>query len=603
MIKIPSDQNKLWRQSNLTDVYNPFSSENLYATYNCDLTENEGRLRLGKRLVLNTTTSDVVEMTSHPAAFAVYNNAKWAISGANGTGYVLSQSSSYPSASTFSKVTGVNTPSTVDSLMSDMLVSNDQLYVTTTSNSVYFFNGAWGTPFAVGTSDTGSTHMLCSYAGRTYMSKLSSLILSWDSANTVATSGLYTLQLGNSTSNQITWMRASSNRIWIGTINLLGGKGYVYEWDGASSIVTKSYRLEAQGALACVIKDDIPYIMDTNGNLLVWNGGTFRKIAGLNRTSNQLLYSTGRGINGRWIHPNGMSIIKGKINILIDGRSSDSTYSSVITIPSGIWEYDENHGLYHKHSIGISTSSGTITDYGQIKIGGSDNGSSGAGALAELNILTFVAGRNGTFLAGFSYFSDATNAMKGAIVYDDSNDTLQKAGYFITAKIESPQVTDNFQKAILKYRKFLNANDKIVLKYRTEDIDPVEADITWTSTTTFTVPNSSVVVSNYWTSGTGNEVEVIQGIGSGKCSHITNAVLTTGTWTVTVDETYTGATGTAKARFTNWIKKGASGGTTFTEFSMGIKSTWVQFKVWGIFTGRDEIEQIQIINSTFKLSA
>ncbi|MFK5284045.1 hypothetical protein ACI3PL_31150, partial [Lacticaseibacillus paracasei] len=75
-------------------------------------------------------------------------------------------------------------------------------------------------------------------------------------------------------------------------------------------------------------------------------------------------------------------------------------------------------------------------------------------------------------------------------------------------------------------------------------------------TTTFTVPNSSIDLTSYWTANTGAEVEITQGLGSVKCAHIINTSLAGGTWTVTVDETFTSATGTSKARFAFWNKMG-----------------------------------------------
>ena len=121
--------------------------------------------------------------------------------------------------------------------------------------------------------------------------------------------------------------------------------------------------------------------------------------------------------------------------------------------------------------------------------------------------------------------------------------------------------------------------------------------------------NSAVVVSNYWTSGTGGEVEITQAVGSGKCSHITNAVNNAGTWTVTVDETYTGATGTAKARFMKWNKlKTIENAESinnqvqqFTEFPIpeyDQNDTFIQFKICFLFKGKNELQGLNIISQT-----
>lgn len=590
MIQIP-DKKKLetWAQPNTSD-----SIPTLWASKGIDLTSNEGKVRLGKKLLLNTDTADVSEITSYPAAFKVFRASKFAIAGASGTGYVFSSGTTYPSAGTFTKVTASNSPSAVDSKYSDMEISNGNLYVTQASNSVAWTTdgSTWSTQFAVGGSDTTSAHMLTSYAGRTYMSKLQSLILSWDSSNTVATSGQYTLQLGNSDSNVITFLRSSSNRIWIGVVNTLGGKGYVYEWDGSSTQVTKSYRLEAQGALSCVIKDDVPYVMDSNGSLLKWNGGTFTEIGRLNRRRNILLYNPLSTSNQRFIHPNGMSIVNGKININIDGRNYDNTSSQEETIPSGVWEYDPAHGLYHKESFGLTKSSSSTTDFGQFKI-------AGAGAISELNLPNNASNRNGTYLVGATYYTDATTTTSG-IFYNDSNDTLQKGGYFDTYKIYSPNITETWQTFFYRFRKLLGSGDKIVVKYRTEEAEPTDITITWStigaSTSTFTTTDANIA--NY---AVGDEVEGIQGTGSGRCSHIVSiSAPSGGTYTVVVDEVYTNATGTAKVRLQKWTKlyTASYGGTEVNFADIALKasatSTFIQFKVFMIFTGRGELDDLSL---------
>ena len=591
MIQIPNKlAQQTWNQPNTSDAL-----PNIWASKNIDLTENEGKIRLGKKLLVNTKTSDVTEITSYPCAFKVINStpSKLAIAGASGTGYAFSVSTAYPSSGTFVKITAANSPSAIDSTKSDMEVSNGNLYVSQASNSIAWTSdgSTWGTQFTAGGSDTG-VHMLTSYSGRTYMSRVQSSIISWDSSNTVATSGQYTLALGTSDANVITFLRSSSNRIWIGVVNTLGGKGYVYDWDGSSTQVTKSYRLEAQGALSCVIKDDVPYVMDSNGTLLVWNGGTFREIGKLNRRKNQLLYNPLSTSNNRFIHPNGMSIVKGKINLLIDGRNYDNGVTEEETIPSGVWEYDTAHGLYHKASFGLTKSSESTTDFGQNRL-------NGVGALSELNIPNNASTRNGTFLAGASYFTDATTTTSG-IFYDDSNDTFQKSGYIDTYKIYSPNVMETWQSLYLRYRKLLSSGDKIVVKYRVEEAEPTEITITWStigaSTSTFTTTDANIA--NF---AVGDEVEGIQGTGSGRCSHIVSiSAPSAGVYTVVVDEVYTGATGTAKIRLQKWIKLGSNiYGDTHPYFNnlqlpMSSTSSWIQFKIFMIFTSRGELEDLNL---------
>lgn len=607
MIQIPKAPNQFslpsWGQENDSDI-----NGTLWASFNIDASENEGRIRVGKRLLLNTGTADdgSIGTTGFPVGFRQFtDNAGRAFWTVMGSFVYRSGSNADILSSAFVKDTNTNTPTDCNSQYSDIEIFNGELFVSRASADVKYLpalGSSWST--ATGLGHGNVTTSFTTYANRLYCGG-GSAIFSMDTSHSVATSSTYTVTIDAGLT--ITCIRASSNRIWILTESTTGGKGYIFEWDGTATQAAKSYRLESSGALACVIKDDIPYVFDTNGNLLVWNGGTFQKLAGLNRKNNKLLYNPLSTTSNRFIHPNGMSIVKGKINILLKGTNydnSDDTVASIEeTIPSGIYEYDETRGLVHKYSFGLTKSNGTITDYGQVKI-------ALPGGLTELNFPSTSTSRNGQFLCGCAYYSDNGSTEIAGIFYDDSKDTLQKAGYFITTKLQAQDpngllsVQNTWQTIYTIYKNLLNSTDKIVVKYRVVDADPVQANITWQSTTTFTVLNSAVVVSNYWTSGTGGEVEIINGIGAGKSSHITNAVNNAGTWTVTVDETYTGATSTATARFQNWKKLSAlvynaatTNGVTYDQAGIGDLTNWVQFKVWMLFTGKNEIERMIIINN------
>jgi hypothetical protein len=119
----------------------------------------------------------------------------------------------------------------------------------------------------------------------------------------------------------------------------------------------------------------------------------------------------------------------------------------------------------------------------------------------------------------------------------------------------------------------------VLFKYRIKEEEPTYATITWTSTSTFTTTTD---VTAYWTSGVGGEVEVIQGTGSGSCTHITSIVNNAGTYTVTLEEAVTGVTGTAKARFQKWIK-------IFPKDTQSTETSWSQFTI-----GSDSTPRIQL---------
>ena len=134
------------------------------------------------------------------------------------------------------------------------------------------------------------------------------------------------------------------------------------------------------------------------------------------------------------------------------------------------------------------------------------------------------------------------------------------------------------------------------MKYRTEEITPIEIDLTWGNSTAFTT-------STDLTSYIGYEVEILNGSGSGLCGHITQAILQDGLYHVVIDNPFTGFTSTAKARVSNWTKmtKEITGQSMdFEELSiigLGAKH-WIQFKIWMLNKGDDELNEIVIINNT-----
>jgi len=598
-ITIPNPQTKTIVQSNISDVLGSMQN-----SFNIDLQENYGKIRAGKRLIAQTDDSLVTASMYCPIAFAYFKVSSSEriyslVGNETSTGYTCYQTGLNNNAN---QDTSTNAPANIYG-GSDMLVaSNGYMYVTGL-DKLYEHDGTnWNATTRSLSSSTNQVHMMTNFNSRIYVTDLGSLISSCAASGTMGTivsSGQYSLQLGNTETNYITWLRASASRIWIGTVNRAGGKGRIYSWDGSSSTPTASYRLESSGALACVIKDDVPYVVDTNGDLLVFNGGGFQKLTGFYRKNRKTkLISPTISRNRRFIHPNGMSVIDGKINILINNLNNDYTGTIEETIHSGVYEYTPENGLVHKHALTLTRSDQTIKDYGQIRV-------KQVGALSEITIPDSpTSTTNGSFLAGARIYTDATTEA-GYIFYDDTNDTLEKYGYMITPQIESSQLTDTWQKIYVKHKKLINSSDRVYIKSRTEEDAGVEGTITWTSTTSFTVLNSAVVVSDYWTSGTGNEIEITQGIGGGKTAHITNAVNNAGTWTVTVDETFTSATGTAKARFMKWNKLGVIDNQVlqFKEFPLppiDQNDTFIQFKICFLFKGKNEIQSLNIISKTNK---
>lgn len=132
----------------------------------------------------------------------------------------------------------------------------------------------------------------------------------------------------------------------------------------------------------------------------------------------------------------------------------------------------------------------------------------------------------------------------------------ESRGYFITPKITSQNITDKFNLVTLKFSPMQSELDKIILKYRTVDdmretIDLANWTGTWTSTTTFTSTETNLANTSI-----GDEVEILSGAGGGILAHITDISSNAGTYTITIDETFSNYVAGDKCKFVtrNWTK-------------------------------------------------
>jgi len=575
---LPIDPNttKVYFQNNRTNVY-PIGT--FWSTFNVDLQTNLGVLRISPRLKLNTSTSDDADF-GLPVAIKYFDTKIWAICDT----HIFSNAGEPDDAFVDDASTGFQT--NYNKSYSDLCIFNGTL-CSSTETGIYSKaadgagTGTWTLRDTLTSSSTLALMTHFRRLNRLYYSNALVKIHSMDTAWTVADpTADYTLTL-NSSEDVINALQSTTNFVWIGCINNLGKTtgGAVYNWDGLSAQPTSQFKLQAQGVAAMCILDDNPVILDTNGVLSQYTGYTFEEIGRL-PFGDVLPYASSQ----RYIHPNGMYATKNKtIRMLINNRANSG--SVIENLPSGVWEWSKEKGVVHIGSLSYNPiASSTITDFGQNRV-------SLTGALVPMQLGSSAV--DGTYMAGATIYTDASSSKSG-IFFDNSKDDVQKKGYFVSTWLQSDEMADAWDELWLSFRKFLNANDNIVCKYRIAEVAPVEGSITWVNTTSFTILNSAVVVSDYWTSGTGGEVEILRGTGGGCTAHITNAVNNAGTWTVTIDEAATGVTtGTATARFQKWIKvypaEALSSTSTWADFSINTDSTpRIQIKVCFTYTGQGE---------------
>lgn len=574
---------------------------------NLDLQSNQGVLRISPRILVSSSDQNDADF-GVPVAIKSFDTRTWAICGT----HIFWNNEPSDAVWTDDASTGAATDYSAD--VSDMELFNNTLVAATNDELLSKAlngsgTGAWTSRDAL---TTASSHVMTYFKkfDRLYYANGGGGVSNTDNITSVNTAWVvsdpgsdFALTLTPQRTYKISCIRSNNYDIWIGTINRMefgGGLGKILQWDGISAQVTAEYNINnSQGVMAIAINpdDQAPWVMDSNGVLSAYNSSGFVEMGRLPFPFSKLPYRMWSSENDRFIHPNGMYFTKnGTLRCLINNKTNDGT-NVVENMPSGIWEWSKENGFLHIQSLSLmpptAQPNSTITDYGQNKI-------ERVGALVSANIPS-TSVSDGTFYAGATIFFTATSTHP-CIFYDNSLQTFQKKGYFVIDWIESDEIADKWERWWMSYRRFLDSGDNITVKYRSVEEDAVQATITWVTTTSFTVLNSAVVVSNYWTTGTGGEVEILQGTGSGSCAHITNAVNVAGTWTVTIDEAVTGVAGTAIARFQKWIRifpvETLATPANYGQFSLGETSApRIQIKVCFTQTGIGEFYKAGLIST------
>lgn len=591
-------QNYRYLQSNRSDVLG-----NIWSSFNLDFQSNLGTLRLGKKLVTNTTSDDDSDL-GLPVAFEYFDARWWSICGTK-----VFKTSNLDLTTSFAVDTSTGYQTNYSILYSDLAIFNNRLW-STTATTLYSKasdgsgTGTWTSRDTLGTSKVHKLAYLKS-TNKLYFVDDYATISSIDSSDVLYNSaGDYYIDLG-STESQIATIVANDTSIFIavrkntGNSSTSGTQTIILEWDGISSQAFKTFKIESAGILSMSVINNVIYAITAEGILLENTGYSFREIGRLPIKNILPNGSTFESTDGWAIHTNGMIGTKDNtILVNVNNLNYDSGLTINENMPCGIWEFDlSTKNFTHKHSFTLKArSSSTVTDFGQNKI-------KRIGAIKLNTFSTNSSNGRSTIFAGCGYFSDASTAKYGIFIdspYSASTDNEgQKRGYFVTNWINATDIDENWGTLWVVHKKFLDATDKIIFKYRLEEETPTYATITWVNTTSFTTTTD---ITAYDPSATdydgtyGGEVEVIQGTGSGSCSHITNISENAGTYTVTIDNAVTGVTtGTAKARFQKWIKlldEVTSQSINYSSMPIDKNNTRIQIKGEFEFTGDNEFHKM-----------
>ena len=387
----------------------------------------------------------------------------------------------------------------------------------------------------------------------------------------------------------ISCMRKTSQGLWIGTYNNQGGRAKMMFWNGIStSEIEVIIEIESGMVMAMSILNDVPYILDNRGILSAFNGSYFEEVGRIDLDYKQLYNFDVFSSLNRWIHHNGMQTIDGEILMAINTRMADTTDTQIPRTPSGIYAYNKDVGVYHKFALGAQQDSATVTDMGQLEL-------VEIGAIYPLldddDLDTNT--KQSDFLVSYAYKEDNSTTRYAVAKSDkrglDLNSASRASAATITfTKWFASEVKENWEKFYAFFKPLVNSTDKIVLKYRQQEYEPVDIDITWIEEDLISFNSSTFAeIKTNFDKGIEYEMEVLQGKGAGLVSQIESITYYSGTlYEVQLKDantiTYNGDT--AKVRFDAWKLAGtftdAEELESYAEFNPEISSTWIQYKLY-----------------------
>lgn len=544
--KIPQDGNRKVIQPNDGKV-----AGNVYSTFGMDFNSSPGKINVSPRLYpvtsSNSSDSSNISGLGYPVSIK-FVFGRWRVLGGTDAGSGKIYINDGTPTGVYSADTATSSPTNVDAKLSDSVVFNSIYYVANPSSNIMKQTSDGGA-FASAGGTTSATYFNFLKDGGNlrlyYISQATGRISYMTTGESHVTSGNGTIGFTQSP----TCATVTENRMWIGTVANYYGEGTVIEWDmsDSSQQANAIHSIGATAVMAACTANGTPYILCSDATLKMYSGGGFVKVAQFpSYISDALIdfytYPFSYSISN-FIHPNGMTLVNGKIQFLIKALKKTTSKNNLFPeMGSGIWEFDPNEpslGIYHKSPVTISSDG--LSDAGQFVI-------ERPCALVETKQPL------GSIIAGAGYYSDATTTQT-AIFTDDLSGTFKKNGFLTTPELFTGNPVESWHEGFILHEYFKNSTDKIISKYKyTQKANfPFVAVITWTSTTTFTSTDTDF---QYVTGG--EEVLVTQGKGGNYSAHVSSISSNAGTYTVTIDDTIGFTSGTAKVLVDNWTRIGVS---------------------------------------------
>lgn len=573
-----------WKQKNVGDIIG-----SIWSTRNVNFKKEVGFVEPSHKLIVTTLSG----VTDNPTDLAVaFCKEQGTIGGlARTRWWALAGTSVYQTSTEsgdFDEDDSASLPTITDGKSEgDLKAFNGRVYAAFGTELERRLGSAWTN---ISSALPADKKILEKYADRLYIAS-DTTIASMDTSEVVSTTGANTLDIDTATNENLTisCMRKVSNGLWIGTYNNQGGRAKVMFWDGVTQNTVEVLKeVESGMVMAMTIKDDVPYILDNRGVLSRWNGYYFEEVDRLDLDYKQLYRFDTFSSSDRWIHFNGMQTIDDEILMAINTRMEDTDDTQIPRTPSGIYAWNKDIGIYHKHSFTSQQDDTTVTDMGQVEV--VEVGAIYSMVDDEENQSNID---QSDFFVAFAYKSDNSTTKYAIAKQDKRGLDLNSAsrttvGIITFTKWFAEEVEEKWKDLFAFIRPFENSTDKIVLKCREKEYTPLETNITWVDTTSFTSTDAGwATVKTNFDAGKDYEFEGLQGDGAGFLAHITDISESGGTYTVTLDETITGATtNTAKARIDRWDKVAdftdQDEVDTYIKFNPDRASTWIQYKLYMI---------------------
>lgn len=578
-ITFPNPKIRKWQGPYIGDYYG-----DLYKTFNIDLENNPGNIELSQGVFVSTDSTDCGCANLGVINAFIRTNADgtdkwWAINSAGGLFKTWGAAPTLLS-SRFQIDTSANTPTspkdfTIHENDSDSASGDNILFVTRDTDVATLNDTAannWNANWWITTKGktglkSGVPHPIEYFPTRRITLIGDGNLIHTIDKNKNATYARLTLP----TNLRVEHIFYTTYRTWILCSGIRGNNGAIIEWDGSSETYNNIYDAKSIYPLSGVNWNEIPVVVNDRGLVLEYDGNGFSAMIRNGQIIALPIYNQqGFYINYGDIIPRGMTITDDNLILMNIGLSSTSSIARRYS--GGIWCLNPLTGnLYNKYALQQGGDTDTIYGNQNTVTAGAIKAVSGA------NTFIVAGGRVGEGGVAGEVFNKIWNISRG---YNSTN----RRGYFITQFVYSSDISEMWDTIWLRFSKFKASGSKMIIKAKgvntllDENRQIFNEEITWTSSTTFTVTlatgDDSLQV--------GDEVEVLGRGNNGVLAHITQISGAHGALqTITIDETVVKTSGTSRATFNRWKKLAVIDDNTkyFVPVNIGIQSSFIQFKI------------------------